>query len=63
MVIRAGAADCSQGFNVVITGSTKGIGRAMAEVFLQAGDNVIISSRSGQPAQRESRLTDCHGKC
>ena len=48
----AGSADSSQGFNVVITGSTKGVGRAMAEEFLKAGDSVIISSRSGQPQSR-----------
>lgn len=33
--------------NVVITGSTKGIGYAMAKEFLHHGDQVIISSRSG----------------
>lgn len=32
--------------NIVITGSTKGIGRALAEEFLKAGDNVIICSRT-----------------
>ena len=39
----------SGGFNVVITGSSKGIGRALAAEFLAAGDNVVVSSRSGQP--------------
>ncbi|GIL79095.1 hypothetical protein Vretimale_11 [Volvox reticuliferus] len=33
-------------YNVVITGSTKGIGRALAEEFLRAGDRVVICSRS-----------------
>ncbi|KAG2491067.1 hypothetical protein HYH03_010512 [Edaphochlamys debaryana] len=33
-------------YGVVITGSTKGIGRAMAEDFLEAGDRVVICSRS-----------------
>jgi chlorophyll(ide) b reductase len=32
--------------NVVITGSTKGIGLAMARVFLQYGDCVVVSSRN-----------------
>ena len=32
--------------NVVITGSTKGIGKALAEEFFSLGDNVIISSRT-----------------
>jgi chlorophyll(ide) b reductase len=31
--------------NVIITGSTKGLGKALAEEFLKFGDNVIISSR------------------
>ncbi|KAG2434566.1 hypothetical protein HYH02_012232 [Chlamydomonas schloesseri] len=34
-------------YNVVITGSTKGIGRALAEDFLKAGDRVVICSRTG----------------
>ncbi|KAJ9563562.1 hypothetical protein OSB04_008722 [Centaurea solstitialis] len=33
-------------FNVLITGSTKGIGYALAKEFLKAGDNVLICSRS-----------------
>ncbi|GLC43507.1 hypothetical protein PLESTM_001480600 [Pleodorina starrii] len=33
-------------YNVVITGSTKGIGRALAEEFLRSGDRVVICSRS-----------------
>ncbi|CAK9222361.1 unnamed protein product [Sphagnum troendelagicum] len=32
--------------NVVITGSTRGLGKALAREFLQAGDNVVIASRS-----------------
>ncbi|PNG99795.1 Chlorophyll(ide) b reductase NOL, chloroplastic, partial [Tetrabaena socialis] len=35
-------------YNVVITGGTKGIGRALAEGFLRAGDKVIVCSRSGE---------------
>ncbi|KAL9247926.1 hypothetical protein vseg_021303 [Gypsophila vaccaria] len=33
-------------FNVLITGSSKGVGYALAREFLKAGDNVIICSRS-----------------
>ncbi|KAL8555132.1 hypothetical protein ACS0TY_003070 [Phlomoides rotata] len=33
-------------YNVLITGSTKGIGYALAKEFLKSGDNVIICSRS-----------------
>lgn len=32
--------------NIVITGSTKGIGRGMAQQFLQRGHSVVISGRS-----------------
>uniref|UniRef100_A0A0D6QWC4 chlorophyll(ide) b reductase n=1 Tax=Araucaria cunninghamii TaxID=56994 RepID=A0A0D6QWC4_ARACU len=32
--------------NVVITGSTRGLGKALAREFLFAGDNVVIASRS-----------------
>ncbi|CAM8958020.1 unnamed protein product [Rhodiola kirilowii] len=35
-------------YNVLITGSTKGIGYALAKEFLKAGDNVIICSRSAE---------------
>ncbi|GAB4813022.1 hypothetical protein N2152v2_000068 [Parachlorella kessleri] len=32
-------------YNVVITGSTKGVGRALAEEFVKAGDSVVVCSR------------------
>ncbi|XP_044460732.1 chlorophyll(ide) b reductase NOL, chloroplastic isoform X2 [Mangifera indica] len=35
-------------YNVLITGSTKGIGYALAKEFLKAGDNVIVCSRSAE---------------
>ncbi|XP_022134271.1 chlorophyll(ide) b reductase NOL, chloroplastic [Momordica charantia] len=35
-------------YNVLITGSTKGIGYALAKQFLKAGDNVVICSRSAE---------------
>ncbi|KAL2631471.1 hypothetical protein R1flu_016157 [Riccia fluitans] len=38
-------------FNVLITGSTKGIGYALAKEFLREGDNVIICSRSEERVQ------------
>ncbi|KAL3689338.1 hypothetical protein R1sor_015647 [Riccia sorocarpa] len=38
-------------FNVLITGSTKGIGFALAKEFLREGDNVIICSRSEERVQ------------
>ncbi|CAI9770449.1 unnamed protein product [Fraxinus pennsylvanica] len=38
-------------FNVLITGSTKGIGYALAKEFLKANDNVVICSRSDERVQ------------
>ncbi|RDX83255.1 Chlorophyll(ide) b reductase NOL, chloroplastic, partial [Mucuna pruriens] len=35
-------------YNVLITGSTKGIGYALVKEFLKAGDNVVICSRSDE---------------
>jgi len=39
------------GYVVVITGSTKGVGRALAERFLQEGDSVVVTSRSHDAVQ------------
>src|SRR5579863_9927074 len=35
----------------VITGSSRGIGRAMAEIFAEAGGKVVISARNLEPCQ------------
>lgn len=51
--------------NVVITGSTKGIGRGLAEEFLKRGHNAVICSRN--PADVERVVTELNalgtGKC
>lgn len=49
--------------NVVITGSTRGLGKALAREFLLAGDNVVIASRSPDSvtttaAQLQQELTE-----
>lgn len=38
--------------NVVITGSSKGIGRGLAEEFIRRGHNVTVSSRSQTDSER-----------
>ncbi len=38
--------------NIVITGSTKGIGRGMAEQFLKRGHSVVISGRGQDDVER-----------
>lgn len=35
-------------YNIVITGGSKGVGRALAAEFLRAGDNVVICGRDGE---------------
>ncbi|CAA2949323.1 chlorophyll(ide) b reductase NOL, chloroplastic [Olea europaea subsp. europaea] len=50
-------------YNVLITGSTKGIGYALAKEFLKANDNVIICSRSDERVQSAlERLQSESGK-
>ena len=46
--------------NVVITGSTKGIGFGMAREFLKRGHNVMISSR--RPDAVEKAVADLHAE-
>jgi 3-oxoacyl-[acyl-carrier protein] reductase len=37
--------------NVLITGGNRGIGLAIARVFVAGGDNVVITQRSGEPPE------------
>ncbi|MER7070315.1 beta-ketoacyl-ACP reductase [Terrabacter sp. NPDC000476] len=37
--------------NVLVTGGNRGIGLAIARAFQEAGDNVVITHRSGQPPE------------
>ncbi|GJN23869.1 hypothetical protein PR202_gb11559 [Eleusine coracana subsp. coracana] len=48
-------------YNVLITGSTKGIGYALAKKFLEAGDNVIICSRSGSLSSTAQKVESVVG--
>ncbi|KAL7605138.1 chlorophyll(ide) b reductase NOL, chloroplastic [Lactuca sativa] len=48
-------------YNILITGSTKGIGYALAKEFLKAGDNVLICSRSAERV--ESALQTLRTEC
>ncbi|KIY93772.1 chlorophyll(ide) b reductase [Monoraphidium neglectum] len=43
---------------VLVTGSSKGVGRALAEEFLRAGDSVVVCARTGdQVAEAVQQLT------
>ena len=46
--------------NIVITGSTKGIGHGMAREFLKRGHNVMVSSRRADAV--EQAVTDLNGE-
>ncbi|MEO7132082.1 MAG: beta-ketoacyl-ACP reductase [Dermatophilaceae bacterium] len=37
--------------NVLVTGGNRGIGLAIARAFVEAGDNVLITHRSGEPPE------------
>ena len=37
--------------NVLVTGGNRGIGLAIARAFAEAGDNVVITHRSGEPPE------------
>ena len=37
--------------NVLITGGNRGIGLSIAQAFMQAGDKVVITHRSGEPPE------------
>src|SRR6476469_1356008 len=37
--------------NVLVTGGNRGIGLALARAFADAGDNVVITHRSGEPPE------------
>lgn len=46
---------------VVITGSTKGIGRGLAEEFLKRGHNTVICSRNIKDVEKAARELDALG--
>ena len=45
----------------IVTGSTKGIGRAIAEALARAGAKVVISSRKQTVAKRSPPLSEAKG--
>jgi len=49
------------GHSALITGSTKGVGRSIAEAFAAAGANVVVHGRS-RDANAEEVLANCKGR-
>ncbi|EIE21732.1 NAD(P)-binding protein [Coccomyxa subellipsoidea C-169] len=54
--------DLQPPYNVVITGGTKGVGRALAKEFLRAGDSVVICSRDSDRVNGTVRELDGFSK-
>ncbi|HWP81147.1 MAG TPA: SDR family oxidoreductase [Bacteroidota bacterium] len=54
-------AQSNHGRVVWITGASSGIGKALAEVFAQAGDMVILSARRESPLKSLARRIRAHG--
>lgn len=51
-----------RGKSAVVTGSTRGIGRAVARALVEAGADVVISSRHGEEAEAAARELDAEGE-
>jgi NAD(P)-dependent dehydrogenase (short-subunit alcohol dehydrogenase family) len=55
-----------KGKNILITGASKGLGKATAEMLIKAGANVAITARSSEKiisnSQRNRRISNS-GRC
>ena len=51
------------GKSVLVTGGSRGIGRAMAEAFVKAGARVYVCSRDAESCNRTARELSAFGSC
>jgi NAD(P)-dependent dehydrogenase (short-subunit alcohol dehydrogenase family) len=47
--------------NVVVTGSSKGIGRGLAEQFVRRGHNVVVSARNAEEVEKSAASLNAMG--